>query len=103
MEVDVKLHGPIRSRSGRDPESAFHLRMPNGVRARDLLHVLAERCGDPLRRAVDELDSADARFPRHIRMFANGEMLATLDQPLAHGPGPATGVTVVVMTPMMGG
>jgi hypothetical protein len=79
-----------------------------GGNAGDLLRALADRCGEPFRRA---LDSDDSRLPRHLRLFVDGEMLVTRDQPLlpenvpVNVPvnGSEAGVTVVVLTPMMGG
>jgi hypothetical protein len=101
MQVDVKLHGATRPRDGSNAAGRpFRIDLCDGVSARDLLRALADRCGDPFRRA---LGVTDTRLPRHIRIFANGEMLVTLDQPLASSDEVDAGVTVVVLSPMMGG
>ncbi len=100
MRVRVKLHGGVRSCEMDPARSSFGLTLRNGGNAGDLLHALAERCGDPFRRA---LDSTDERLPRHLRLFVDGEMLVTLDQPVVPANGSDAGVTVVVLTPMMGG
>jgi hypothetical protein len=85
-----------RRRLGR----SFDLELRDGVTAGDLLRALASRCGAPFRQAPE---SSDSRLPRHIRMFADGEMLVTREQTLAPAAGLANGVTVVLLTPMMGG
>ena len=100
MQVDVKLHGVVHPKNGSEAGGCFRIELRDGVSAGELLRALAERCGDPFRRA---LGSTDARLPRHIRMFVDGEMLVTLDQPLGSASGVNAGVTVVVLTPMMGG
>lgn len=100
MNVQVKLHGGGKS-CGMDPARAsFRLTLRPGGNAADLLDALAERCGEPFRGA---LDSDDARLPRHLRLFVDGEMIVSRDQPLVPANGSDAGVTVVLMTPMMGG
>jgi hypothetical protein len=77
--------------------------MRDGVTAGDLLRALADRCGAPFREA---LASPDDRLPRHIRVFADGELLTTREQPLLPRVPPGasgSGVTVVLLTPMIGG
>jgi hypothetical protein len=74
--------------------------MHGNVTARDLLHVLAERFGAPFR---DIVELSDIRLPRHIRVFSNGEMLATMEQPLIAKRIAGASVTVVLLSPMMGG
>jgi hypothetical protein len=66
----------------------------------DLLAALADRLGAPFRSA---LDSADERVPRHIRLFADGSPLTRRGQALQHTGRDVDGVTVVLLTPMMGG
>lgn len=100
MNVRVKLHGGVPSCKTGPDRGSFGLTLRAGGNAGDLLHALAERCGEPFQRA---LDSDDSRLPRHLRLFVGGEMLVTLDQPLASANGSDAGVTVVVLTPMMGG
>ena len=100
MRVTVKLLGVLAQRidGGWDDHSISSLR--DGVTAGELLRALAKRCGAPFRQAIE---SPDSRLPRHIRMFADGEMLVTREQTLASANGLSDGVTVVLLTPMMGG
>jgi len=99
MNVRVELHGVLGPREpGR--ETGFDLSLQRDVTAGDLLRELAPRCGAPLREAIE---SSDARLPRHIRMFSNGEMLSTLEQPLVPTLAQGASVTVVLLSPMMGG
>jgi hypothetical protein len=100
MNVRVKLHGGVRSCETNPTRGSFGLALRAEANAGDLLRALAERCGEPFRRA---LDSDDSRLPRHLRLFVNGEMLVTREQPVVPADGSNTGVTVVVLTPMMGG
>jgi len=96
MNVRVQLHGVI-GRGAPAQDSRFDLSVPDGATAGDLVGLLAGRYGAPLR-----IDSEDPRIPRHIRMFADGELLSTLEQRLARGSRDAS-VNVVVLSPMMGG
>jgi molybdopterin converting factor small subunit len=99
MRVTVKLLGVLAPADRRRLESLdFELR--DGVTAGELLRALSKRCGAPFRQA---LESSDPRLPRHIRMFADGEMLTSREQALAPADRLADGVTVVLLTPMMGG
>ena len=103
MKVHVKLHGVLGPCDDARTRRCFDLVMRDGVTAGDLLRVLADRCGAPFREA---LASPDDRLPRHIRMFVAGELLTTREQPLLPGvppDAPGSGVTVVLLTPMMGG
>lgn len=96
MRVTVDLLGVLggRRRAGR----ALDLELPEGLTAGELLRRLADRCGAPFREAVE---SPDPRLPRHIRMFADGEMVSRREQVLAAAG--AGRVTVVLLTPMVGG
>jgi hypothetical protein len=99
MNVRVKMHGVLgRWDPGR--KASFELALREGVTAGDLLRILADSCGAPFR---DAIESSDTRLPRHIRMFSDGEMLSTLEQPLIKTPAPDASVSVVVLCPMMGG
>lgn len=100
MRVAVRLLGVLAPRDCRREDRSFALELDDGVTAGDVLRTLAARFGAPFRQA---LESPDSRLPRHIRMFADGEMLVTRDQPLAPASRLARGVTVVLLTPMMGG
>lgn len=99
MNVRVKMYGVL---GRRDPahESGMELALPDTVTTRGLLGALADRCGAPFH---DVIDSLDSRLPRHIRIFCDGEMLATLEQPLVAKCVPGASVTVVLLSPMMGG
>ncbi len=99
-KVTVKVVGGQNAGATRRAAGTFDLHLRDGVTAGELLHVLAERCGPPFHEA---LESTDPRLPRHIRMFADGEMLVTRKQALAPGHGAQRGVTVVLLRPMMGG
>jgi hypothetical protein len=99
MNVRVKMHG-VLGRHDRGRETGFDLALADDVTAGDLLRALAERCGAPFRDAVE---SSDSRFPRHIRMFADGEMLSRFEQPLVTASASGPSVTVVLLSPMMGG
>ena len=100
MRVTVKLLGVLgpreRGRGGR----SLDLVLGDNVTAGDLLRALADRFGPPFRAASE---SSDARLPRHIRMFAGGEMLVRREQTLAPAHAVSDGVTVVLLSPMMGG
>lgn len=99
MKVRVKMLGVLGRRNpGQEP--AFELALHGNVTAGDLLRVLAERCGSPFR---DVIESPDVRLPSHIRMFSDGEMLATMEQPLIAKCVAGASVTVVFLSPMMGG
>ena len=99
MNVSVKMHGVLgRWVSGQ--KASLDLTLGEGVTAGDLLRILAEHCGAPF---CDAIESSDTRLPRHIRIFSDGEMLSTLEQPLATSCTPGANVNVVVLSPMMGG
>lgn len=100
MNVHVKLYGGTHGCEANPARRSFGLDLQAGGNAGDLLHALADRCGEPFRGA---LDSDDSRLPRHLRLFVDGEMLVTRDQPLVPANGSDAGITVVVLTPMMGG
>jgi len=100
MRVTVKLLGVLGPRDRGRPGRSFDLTFRDDVTAGDLLRALADRCGAPFREAID---SSDGRLPRHIRMFAGSEMLVEREQALAPAAVGAGGVTVVLLTPMMGG
>lgn len=100
MRVTVKLLGVLAPEDRRRVSRSFDLELRDGGTAGELLRVLAGRCEAPFRQAIE---SADPRLPRHIRMFADGEMLVTREQALAPAQGLSDGVTVVLLTPMMGG
>jgi hypothetical protein len=92
------MHGVLGLDPGR--EASFDLALNDTATAGELVHILAEHCGAPFR---DAIESSDTRLPRHIRMFSDGEMLSTLEQPLAAACRRAASVNVVVLSPMMGG
>jgi hypothetical protein len=100
MRVTVKLLGVLGSEDRRRPSRSIDLELREGVTVGELLRALARRCGAPFRQAVE---SPDSRLPRHIRMFADGEMLVSRDQTLVRAGGFSDAVTVVLLTPMMGG
>ena len=100
MRVTIKLLGVLAPDDRRRLGRSFDLELRDGVTAGELLRSLARRCGAPFRQAIE---SPDSRLPRHIRMFADGEMLVTREQTLASANGLSDGVTVVLLTPMMGG
>jgi hypothetical protein len=74
MRVTVKLLGVLAPEDRRRLGTSFDLELRDGVTAGELLRALARRCEAPFRQAIE---SSDARLPRHIRMFADGEMLVT--------------------------
>lgn len=100
VQVTVKLCGVLAPEDRRNLGRSFDLELRDDVTAGELLRDLAARCGATFRQA---LESPDSRLPRHIRMFANGEMLVSRDQTLNSARGPDAGVTVVLLAPMMGG
>lgn len=100
MRVTVKLLGVLAPEDRRRLGGSLDLELHDGVTAGELLRDLAARCAGPFRQA---LESADSRLPRQVRMFADGEMLVSRDQALATGKALRDGVTVVLLTPMMGG
>ena len=99
MNIRVRIHGVL---GRRDPQqkTGFDLALPIGATAAELMHFLAEHCGSPF---TEALESSDIRIPRHIRVFSDGEMLSTLEQPLVTACAQGATVNVVVMSPMMGG
>jgi hypothetical protein len=100
VQVKVKLLGVLAPEDRRRLGRPLDLELGDDVTAGELLRHLAARCGATFRQAIE---SPDSRLPRHIRMFANGEMLVSRDQALASGRSLGDGVTVVLLTPMMGG
>jgi hypothetical protein len=100
MRVNVKLLGVLAPEARRRLGRSFDLDLHEDVTAGELLGVLAKRCGAPF---CDAVRSSDPRLPRHIRLFAEGEMLTTREQTLAPENGFSHGITVVLLTPMMGG
>jgi hypothetical protein len=100
MRVTVKLLGVLAPEDRRRVGGALQLELREGVTAGELLRDLAGRCGASFRQAIE---STDSRLPRHVRMFANGEMLVSRDQSLSSGGRLGDGVTVVLLTPLMGG
>lgn len=99
MRVTVKLLGVLGPPApGR--RRSFELELGEDATAGAVLRALAGRCGAPFRQAVE---SRDARLPPHIRMFADGEMLVSREQDVAPPERLSEGVTVVLLTPMMGG
>ncbi|MDP6978468.1 MAG: hypothetical protein QF570_07690 [Myxococcota bacterium] len=99
MDVAVKIQG-VLDRSLAGCKNQFDLTLPNDATAGDLIGRLAEQPDAPLR---DAIDPGQTRFPRHIRMFSNGEMLSTLGQPLVRQDGLGVNVNIVILNPMMGG
>jgi hypothetical protein len=99
MNVSVKMHG-VLGRGGPSRASSFELALHDGATAGELMEILAEQCGPPF---SDAVETSDARFPPHIRMFADGEMLSALGQPLVAACGRRASVSIVVLSPMMGG
>ncbi len=99
MDVTVKLQGV---EAPRDPNhaSGISLALRDGATAGDLMGQLAARFGAPF---CEALDDSNARLPRHIRVFCDGQMLASLEQPLVETGARSTRVSVVVLSPMMGG
>jgi hypothetical protein len=100
MEISVKLHGRVGRGSHPLPRDGFDLSLPGEITAGDLLSALADRFGAPFREIVA---SDDARLPRSIRMFADGNPLVSFEQPLVPSGADRTGVTVVLMSPVAGG
>lgn len=100
MQVAVKLHGALRRSPGDPASGRFDLSLREGSTAGELMRELAERVGKPFSEA---LASSDPRLPRSLRMFVDGEMIVTRDQPLAAPGASHAGVTVVLMTPVAGG
>jgi len=91
MQLAVHFHGS-------SPPGATHLalELPDDATAGDLIGRLAD-LGLPL----GELASApEPRFPRQLRVFAGGSLVARRDHRLAAG---ASDVTVVLLTPIAGG
>ena len=99
MNVRVKMHG-VLDRGDPGQKASFDLALRDDVTAGELVHILAERCGAPF---CDAIQSSDTRLPRHIRMFSDGEMLSTLEQPLVAACTRRASVNIVVLSPMMGG
>ena len=100
MQINVKLHGRVGRGSQPLPRSVFDLSLPGEITAGDLLSVLADRFGAPF---CEIVASDDARLPRSIRMFADGDPLVNFEQPLVPSGADRTGVTVVLMSPVAGG
>jgi molybdopterin converting factor small subunit len=99
MRVKVELLGVLRPADGRW-EGPFDLVVRDDVTVGELLSALAERFGRPFRELAE---ASDGRLPRHVRMFAGSEMLVARDQSVASAAGAADGVSVVFLSPMMGG
>lgn len=99
MNVKVKMHG-VLVRAGPGQNASFDLALDEGATAGELVQILAALCGEPFCEAIE---SSDTRLPRHIRMFSEGRMLSTLQQPLVGAHAPGASVNIVVLTPMMGG
>jgi hypothetical protein len=91
MQLAVSFHGSTPSGARR-----FSLELPDDATAGDLLGRLAE-LGLPL---ADLARDREPRFPRQLRVFAGGALVARRDEPLAAG---ASDVTVVLLTPIAGG
>jgi hypothetical protein len=72
------------------------LELPDGATAGDLIGRLAD-LGLPL---AGLEHAREPRFPRQLRVFAGGSLLARRDQPLAAA---SSDVTVVLLTPIAGG
>jgi hypothetical protein len=99
MKVRVEMHG-VLGRCDRSRKTRFDLALHDGVTAGDLLRILTRQRGSPF---CDALKVSDARLPRHIRMFSDGQMLSTLEQPLVSTDSQNPRVNIVVLSPMMGG
>lgn len=99
MRITVKLLGVLRPAGGRAQEP-LDLVLRDDVTVGELLAALADRLGRPFRALVE---SSDGRLPRHVRMFAGSEMLVARDQTIASAAGRSGAVTVVLLSPMMGG
>lgn len=99
MDVSVNMHG-VLGRTSPGEAASFNLALHEGATAGELIRLLAKRCGAPF---SDAVDSSDSRLPRHIRMFSDGKMLLTFEQPLVAACAQAARVNIVVLTPMMGG
>jgi hypothetical protein len=91
MQLAVHFHGSL-------PRGATHLalELPDGATAGDLIGRLAE-LGFPL---AELAHACEPRFPRQLRVFTGGSLVARRDQPLAAG---SSDVTVVLLTPIAGG
>ena len=100
MRISVKLHGSVGRGSSPLPREAFDLSLPGGTTAGDLLRALADRFGAPFSEIAA---SDDSRLPRNIRMFADGDLLVSSEQPVVPSGSESAGVTVVLMSPIAGG
>jgi hypothetical protein len=99
MNVRVEMHGVLGPCHG-GRKASFDLDLHDRVTAGELVRILAQQCGEPFCGAIE---SSETRLPRHIRMFSDGKMLSTLEQPLAAACARSTRVNIVVLSPMMGG
>ncbi|MBW2420829.1 MAG: MoaD/ThiS family protein [Deltaproteobacteria bacterium] len=100
MRISVKFHGSVGRGSQPLPRHACVLTLPGGATVGDLLHALADRFGAPFSEIVA---SDDARLPRNIRIFADGDLLASSEQPVVPSGSESASVTVVFMSPISGG
>jgi hypothetical protein len=91
MQLAVHFHGSTPPGTAR-----LALELPDGATAGDLIGRLAE-LGLPL---AEHASASELRFPRQLRVFAGGALVARRDQPLAAG---SSDVTVVLLTPIAGG
>jgi hypothetical protein len=100
MKIRVQLHGVLGGPASGSRGRVFDLALGEKATAGDILKALAARWGAPF---PEFLESSDQRLPRQIRMFADGEPLTTREQRLVSAGASSKGVTVVLLTPMMGG
>jgi hypothetical protein len=91
VQLAVHFHGSAPPGTAR-----LALELPDGATAGDLIGRLAE-LGLPL---ADYASASELRFPRQLRVFAGGALVARRDERLAAG---SSDVTVVLLTPIAGG
>lgn len=101
MDVTVELHGHLRQvkSAGNGGGGPLQLSLPDGATAGDLLGRIADRLGA---RAAAAL-AKGPRLPEQVRLFVDGQIAHSCDQPLAAAGQTPSSVTVVLLSPISGG
>ncbi len=100
MNVTVKLHGALGRASKRPADGAFDFTLPDGATTGDLLARLADRFGEPFCEAAK---GPSLKLPSSVRMFVEGQLVLTREQPLAERGVEAQKVIVMLISPLTGG
>lgn len=100
MNVTVKLLGAVGQVGAKPGNGAFDFSLPDSATTGDLLVRLADRFGEPFCAAAE---GPSSKLSGSLRMFVEGQLVLTTEQPLAARGAESQKVIVMLISPMTGG